>query len=346
MSTVSVPNVRFGWPESFAVESSGVVFVADTGNQVIRRVEPDGRVSTIAGSAGKYGTVDGTGGDARFSSPRRIVGDGAGAFYVAEWASIRRVTASGIVTTLAGGSYGTSDGRGVAASFRSVTDIAVGRDGRLYVLDLGRLRLVTRHGIVTTVPTMGEDDIVSGLHPHAHDFQGRAAGSGRGGGVVALELAQPVDSGGATRSATAMATACRMSGRIAVGLDRRIRRRGQRCVGRPGRRRTDKRGGVGGRHEPARAADIRHRQDFVAFRWPHERRRADLAYVAADRSLDQVRERPGGVDSDSNRAVAAGVSCVRKWFGGVVDRRRRNRPASLSPGSVTGTIVPIFQRRR
>ena len=112
-------NVRFAWPESFAVESSGVVFVADTGNQVIRRVEPDGRVSTIAGSAGKYGTVDGTGGDARFSSPRRIVGDGAGAFYVAEWASIRRVTASGIVTTLAGGSYGTSDGRGVAASFRT-----------------------------------------------------------------------------------------------------------------------------------------------------------------------------------------------------------------------------------
>jgi sugar lactone lactonase YvrE len=156
---------RFAWPGGLAVDSSGVVYVADTFNRLVRRVEPDGRVSTLAGAHNQYGMVDGVGSAARFSDPRRIVADGTGAFYVAESYAIRRVTSAGVVTTLAGGSSGSTDGRGAAASFRGITDIALGRDGRLYILDGGLLRVMTRQGVVQTLPLVAEDDLIVGVVP-------------------------------------------------------------------------------------------------------------------------------------------------------------------------------------
>ena len=72
-------DARFNSPGGFAVDPSGVIHVVDSYNQTIRRVDADGRVTTIAGSTGQYGLVDGTGSaDARFTYPHSIVSDGAG----------------------------------------------------------------------------------------------------------------------------------------------------------------------------------------------------------------------------------------------------------------------------
>src|SRR5690348_4407648 len=62
-------QAQFSWPEGIAVDHAGTLFVTDQGNDTIRRVLPDGTVSTIAGSAGEPGSNDGTNSDARFNQP-------------------------------------------------------------------------------------------------------------------------------------------------------------------------------------------------------------------------------------------------------------------------------------
>jgi sugar lactone lactonase YvrE len=93
---------RFGSPRGLTVDATGTVYVADTDNDVIRKITPDGIVSTVAGTAGEVGTADGTGAAARFSAPRGIAVDAAGNLYVADSdnAIIRRITPAGVVTTI------------------------------------------------------------------------------------------------------------------------------------------------------------------------------------------------------------------------------------------------------
>ncbi len=112
---------RFSLPEGVAVDSAGNVYVADTYNHTIRKVTPCGMVTTLAGSARSGGSDDGTGGSARFYYPRGVAVDSVGNLYVADFSNhtIRKVTAGGVVTTLAGlaGSSGSTDGTGSAARF-------------------------------------------------------------------------------------------------------------------------------------------------------------------------------------------------------------------------------------
>ena len=148
---------RFASPSGVAVDSAGTVYVADGGNSTIRKITAGGVVTTLAGTAGALGSIDGTGAAARFSSPTGIAVDSAGTVYVADTGNsrIRKITAAGVVTTLAGspGGSGSTDGTGAAARFYFPMGIAVDSAGTVYVADTGNstIREITPAGVVTTL---------------------------------------------------------------------------------------------------------------------------------------------------------------------------------------------------
>jgi sugar lactone lactonase YvrE len=146
---------RFKGPCGMALDSAGNLYVADTGDDTIRKVTPAGAVSTLAGSVGRSGTADGTGPAALFSNPQGVAVDSAGNVYVADTGNdlIRKITPAGVVTTLAGGQWGGSaDGTGSAAAFNYPTGIVVDGAGNLYVSDCYNetIRKITPDGTVTT----------------------------------------------------------------------------------------------------------------------------------------------------------------------------------------------------
>ena len=148
---------RFDWPNGVAVNSAGNVYVADALNDEIREITPSGVVSTFAGSAGQAGSSDGTGSAARFHLPNGVAVDNAGNVYVADSHNdeIRKITSSGVVTTMAGaaGQTGSSDGTGSAARFDAPTGVAADNAGNVYVADEGNdeIREITLSGAVTTL---------------------------------------------------------------------------------------------------------------------------------------------------------------------------------------------------
>ena len=158
----------FNAPGGIASDAAGNLYVADSGNHTIRKITPGGIVTTLAGTAGAAGSADGTGAAARFNSPSALVVDSASNVFVADLANatIRKITAAGVVTTLAGtaGIVGSSDGTGAAARFSSPSGIAIDGASNLYVGDGANrtIRKVTAAGVVTTlvgrVGVSGSDD--------------------------------------------------------------------------------------------------------------------------------------------------------------------------------------------
>jgi hypothetical protein len=150
-------EARFDGPHGVAVDSASNFYVADSDNDTIRKVTAAGVVTTLAGTAKMSGGADGTGAAARFNFPISVAVDSAGNVYVADYDNhtIRKITAAGVATTLAGtaGMSGSADGAGAAARFDSPSDVAVGNDGNLYVADRGNhtIRKVTAAGVVTTL---------------------------------------------------------------------------------------------------------------------------------------------------------------------------------------------------
>ena len=96
---------RFSNPTGMAVDSAGNVYVADQGNQTIRRITPAGAVTTLAGLAGAAGSTDGTGNAARFTQPSALSISPSGDLFVISGANgetVRKITAAGVVTTVVG----------------------------------------------------------------------------------------------------------------------------------------------------------------------------------------------------------------------------------------------------
>jgi DNA-binding beta-propeller fold protein YncE len=147
---------RFSTPSGLAVDADGVLYVADTGNHAIRRVTPDGVVSTVAGD-GTPGYRDGQGTAARFDGPIGIAVHPDGRLVVADTYNdrIRVITPDGLVSTLAGdGVPGSLDGRAHEARFDTPGGVAIDGAGLIVVADTGNglIRTIDVHGEVATHP--------------------------------------------------------------------------------------------------------------------------------------------------------------------------------------------------
>lgn len=208
-------TARFAWPSDVACDASGVLYVADRGNHVIRKITKTGDVTTLAGGAGKPGRADGVGGAARFSNPSGVAVDAVGNVYVADTGNhtVRKVIPNGEVTTLAGcaGIRGGADGVGVLARFNGPADVEADAAGNVYVADRDNhmVRRVTPSGRVTTLGGM----------PNA-----MSAADGLG---TAARFAQP--SGVTLDGAGVLYVADACNNRIAVGrpleVEQRVRSR-------------------------------------------------------------------------------------------------------------------------
>src|SRR5438477_264154 len=151
---------RFNSPYGVAATTTGIIYVADSGNHEIRKITPAKAVTTFAGSAttdgGGIGSSDGTGRIARFNYPNAVAVSGA-TVYVGDTYNhtIRKITSNGIVTTFAGtaGIPGSADGIGNAAQFYRSFGVAADKAGNVYVADASNstIRKITSAGVVTTL---------------------------------------------------------------------------------------------------------------------------------------------------------------------------------------------------
>ena len=165
-------SARFNNPTGIAVDASGNVFVADRNNNKIRKITPNGVVTTFAG-IGTAGSTDGLGTVATFQTPSGVTVDGSGNIYVAEYNinnpttgnKIRKITPDGVVSTLAGnGIDGSADGFGTAASFNKPFGVAVDALGTVFVAERvnNLIRKISASGEVTVFAGNGSAGSIDG----------------------------------------------------------------------------------------------------------------------------------------------------------------------------------------
>lgn len=159
-------SATFYLPCGVAVDASGNVYVADSFNNMIRKIDPAGNVTTLAGT-GVSGWQDGSGNIARFSQPFNLVADASGNLFVTDRVGqrIRKVTPAGVVSTVAGsGSAAYVNGNGILASFNGPTGIAIDQQNNLYVSDESNymVRKIDPAGNVTTLAGSGATGSANG----------------------------------------------------------------------------------------------------------------------------------------------------------------------------------------
>ncbi|MEI6716024.1 MAG: HYR domain-containing protein, partial [Verrucomicrobiota bacterium] len=241
VTSLSTINPQFSGPNGVAVDGSGALYVADQFNHTIRKITSGGVVTTLAGSAGVSGSVDGTGSAALFDNPVGVAVDGNGGVYVADGLNhtIRKITNGGVVTTLAGsaGVSGSVDGIGSAALFNYPAGVAVDGNGGVYVADSGNntIRKITSSGVVTTLAgssgVSGSEDGIGGVAR----FSGPSGLAVDGNGSVYVadfrnntirkitsdgEVTTLAGSAGVRGSADGTGSAARFSGPNGLALDR------------------------------------------------------------------------------------------------------------------------------
>ena len=155
-ATLSVTQAFFPFPVSLDLDSTGNLYVADTGNDTIQKISTTSEVTLLAGTSGQTGTADGAGAAARFNDPSGVAVAGDGTLSVSDNANgtIRRITTAAAVTTLAGSTTlrGNTDGTGTAATFSSPLGLVLDAGGNLFVADAtnNTIRKITSAGAVTT----------------------------------------------------------------------------------------------------------------------------------------------------------------------------------------------------
>jgi sugar lactone lactonase YvrE len=151
-------------PNGVAVDGSGTLYIADTYNNRIRRVDASGRITTVAGTVvGGYDGDDKPATSARLNTPSGVAVDAAGNLFIADSYNnrIRRVDASGQITTVAGtvvGGYDGDDKPATSARLNTPSGVAVDASGNLFIADSynHRIRRVDASGRITTVAGTGE----------------------------------------------------------------------------------------------------------------------------------------------------------------------------------------------
>ena len=188
-------NASVWYPDGICYSSvDHNMYIADTNDQTIRRMTTAGVVTTIAGSHGLSGMTDGTGTGARFYYPTGICVGPAGDLYVTDWSTnlVRKVTTSGVVTTVAGQvGGGFADGAALSARFTRPWGIAYdGADGCLYVADEWNyaVRRITLSGAMAV-------STPAGVTPPGVPVSGTADGAGNIArfGIVAGLFYDPAD---------------------------------------------------------------------------------------------------------------------------------------------------------
>jgi sugar lactone lactonase YvrE len=180
------PEARFNHPTHLAVGPEGSVYVVDQDNAVVRRINPQGQVSTLAGTLPTYMGPR----DPLLGTPTGLAVDASSTVYVSDGPGhvVRRITPAGVVSIWVGalGQAGHVDGPGAAARLQQPAGLSLDRCGNLYVADVGShtVRRVSPAGAVTTVAgAPGQAGSVDGLGPAGRLSQPMSIAVGPDGAV-------------------------------------------------------------------------------------------------------------------------------------------------------------------
>ena len=132
---------QFNFPDGIAIDKQGNLYVSDGANYCIRKINSSGEVSVFAGHGGLFGVADGDAGAARFDFPTDMVIDKDGNLYVLDISRVRKISPSGIVSTIAGSTDGFADGDGATAKFFTPDGLGIDSEGNIYVADTNNNRI-------------------------------------------------------------------------------------------------------------------------------------------------------------------------------------------------------------
>jgi len=177
-------NAELYGPTGVAFDAAGNLYIADSGNQVIRKVDPAGIISTVAGTAGSYGFSgdNGPATKAKFFTPIDVAVDALGNLFIADKTNqrIRKVNTAGIISTIAGNGTCAETGDGGLATAAEIcypTALTVDSNGNLYFAD-------NFNSVVRKIDTAGTISTVAGI-------SGSLGYTGDGGPATSAELDQP-----------------------------------------------------------------------------------------------------------------------------------------------------------
>lgn len=178
------PAAKFALPSAVAVDAAGNIYVADNGNQVVRKISPAGDVTTLAGQPGVCGTQDGVGQAATLCSPGSIVVDKAGTVYVSQFTPratpngppvsgrIRKITADGVVSTFVSATSKYSSQVFAFYPDRTFASVILAIDsaGTLYSAD-------SNDHVIRKYAADGQATVVSGIEGADTETEGEADGA-------------------------------------------------------------------------------------------------------------------------------------------------------------------------
>jgi sugar lactone lactonase YvrE len=165
---------EFKYPTSITFDNNGNLYVAETQGHRIRKITPDGTVSTAAGN-GSMGWIDGVADSAEFNNPYGIICDQAGNIYVGDTYNgyIRQITTAGIVNTLSTNGLGFVNQPATPAQFINPLGLAIDSKGVLYVADGNVIKTISSVGKIDTLLGTGTQGYIDGI-PSVSEFKAPA----------------------------------------------------------------------------------------------------------------------------------------------------------------------------